>query len=69
MRLPLILGLVLATAGALRAEGLIGIGIAPEAEADYDRARDYGSGWRQDDEDCQDVRQEVLIDEASCRWP
>jgi hypothetical protein len=45
------------------ADHLDGLTIAPEVNAPYDRESMYG-GWRDDDGDCQNTRQEVLAAES-----
>jgi len=56
-----VLALMLAAPAA--ADPLDGITIAPEVDAPYDRESMYG-GWRDDDGDCQNTRQEVLAAES-----
>jgi hypothetical protein len=58
-----VLALGVALAAPVAADSLDGVTVAPEVDAPYDRESMYG-GWRDDDGDCQNTRQEVLIVES-----
>ena len=55
--LPLVvLVIAIGTAFPAFADPLDGLNIAAEGDAPYDRNSMYGSGWRDDDRDCQNAR-------------